>query len=314
VITHDWAVVDFYAVLGVARDATDDDIADSLRALAKRLHPDVAGEGSPEAERFKTVTAAYEVLSDPRRRADYDLVRSGSTTTSVDPRATGPSIAAASGTESRWTPRRARLAIVAGFLAFVAGVAFSVFIVSLKQREHDDLARRVEVIGTVAKGAPNLRLAYLATTSAQPFVVAAPDTFPDEIATLERVDIAYPTDQPSLVMLASAAPSEWTGRATAEVLHTSTGTQIVYAAGEPAAEVAPWVAADPSSHRSGALVDGQTLGVFYDPGAPFDIRIAENTTARDITFWFIAIKLLIAGPALVGFALVRVRRAGAHTR
>jgi curved DNA-binding protein CbpA len=74
-MTRDWAEVDYYAVLGVPTDAPTELIADTFRTLAKQLHPDVAGEGSDDAERFKVITAAYEVLSDPRRRADYDRVR-----------------------------------------------------------------------------------------------------------------------------------------------------------------------------------------------------------------------------------------------
>ncbi|HEY1330586.1 MAG TPA: molecular chaperone DnaJ [Actinomycetota bacterium] len=63
---------DLYAVLGVGHDATDDEIRRAYRRLARELHPDVNGD--PEAERrFKEVSAAYETLSDPGRRQQYDL-------------------------------------------------------------------------------------------------------------------------------------------------------------------------------------------------------------------------------------------------
>jgi len=61
-----------YEVLGVKTDAGPDDIRKSYRKLAKQLHPDL-NPGKPEAEaRFKTVTAAYDLLSDADKRARYD--------------------------------------------------------------------------------------------------------------------------------------------------------------------------------------------------------------------------------------------------
>jgi curved DNA-binding protein len=64
---------DYYKVMGVARDASQDDIKRAYRRLARKYHPDVSKESDAEA-RFKEVGEAYEVLSDPEKRAAYDTL------------------------------------------------------------------------------------------------------------------------------------------------------------------------------------------------------------------------------------------------
>ncbi|MFN8085451.1 MAG: molecular chaperone DnaJ [Microbacterium sp.] len=70
-------MADHYEVLGVSRDASPDEIKKAYRRLARELHPDV-NPGEEASERFKLVTHAYDVLSDPEQRQRYDLGGDGS--------------------------------------------------------------------------------------------------------------------------------------------------------------------------------------------------------------------------------------------
>src|SRR5256885_11729690 len=68
---------DFYDLLGVPRNASDEQIRSAYRKLARQYHPDVSS--APDAsDQFKRITEAYEVLTDPQRRQRYDMF--GSTT------------------------------------------------------------------------------------------------------------------------------------------------------------------------------------------------------------------------------------------
>ena len=61
-----------YALLGVAKNATPEDISKAFRKLAKELHPDLNPGNKASAERFQKVSAAYELLSDVEKRAKFD--------------------------------------------------------------------------------------------------------------------------------------------------------------------------------------------------------------------------------------------------
>ncbi len=63
---------DYYATLGVARDASPEEIKKAFRRLARTHHPDVAKDKSTAGAKFQEINEAYEVLSDPGKRAKYD--------------------------------------------------------------------------------------------------------------------------------------------------------------------------------------------------------------------------------------------------
>lgn len=74
--SQDWMHKDFYAVLGVAKDADSDTIKKAYRNLAKKYHPDRNPDDAVAAEKFKEVGEAYAVLSDAKDRKQYDAIRS----------------------------------------------------------------------------------------------------------------------------------------------------------------------------------------------------------------------------------------------
>lgn len=71
----EWMQTDFYAVLGVRKDATELEIKKSYRALARKHHPDANNGDSRAEERFKGIVQAYDVLSKASERSRYDRLR-----------------------------------------------------------------------------------------------------------------------------------------------------------------------------------------------------------------------------------------------
>ncbi|MGI8616819.1 MAG: DnaJ domain-containing protein, partial [Actinomycetota bacterium] len=72
---REWFEKDYYAVLGVPKNASDSEIKKAYRKLAQQHHPDTKQGAADAEDRFKEISAAYDVLGDPEKRKAYDQVR-----------------------------------------------------------------------------------------------------------------------------------------------------------------------------------------------------------------------------------------------
>ena len=72
---REWADKDYYATLGVQKGASEADVKKSYRKLAQKYHPDANPGDTAAEEKFKEVSHAYDVLSDPKTRKEYDDFR-----------------------------------------------------------------------------------------------------------------------------------------------------------------------------------------------------------------------------------------------
>jgi molecular chaperone DnaJ len=72
---REWFEKDYYSVLGVSQGASDKEISRAYKKLAKQFHPDANAGDKDAEERFKEISAAYDVLGDTTKKAEYDEVR-----------------------------------------------------------------------------------------------------------------------------------------------------------------------------------------------------------------------------------------------
>jgi len=74
-VQSDWLQKDYYEVLGVPETSSDEEISRAYRRLARQFHPDVNPNNKEAEERFKDISAAYDVVGDPAKRKEYDEAR-----------------------------------------------------------------------------------------------------------------------------------------------------------------------------------------------------------------------------------------------
>lgn len=204
-IATDWATVDYYATLGVATDATEEEIGRAFRALAKQLHPDRFGDDSIEAERFKLVTRAYEVLSNPEQRRDYDGVdRTEMTLNGVRRRPPNPMGSVPKPPARpmvRWTPAKALATTVAGFAFCLAGIAMTIFMIGLHAAEGNETRGRQQVTALIAARPDGTKVLMFTAPDGTGMVVAPPErATPGVLRAGRTLPIWFRTDDPTDVI------------------------------------------------------------------------------------------------------------------
>jgi DnaJ domain len=195
VSTRQLGVVDHYAELGVAPDASPAEVASAYRALAKAFHPDARPTDPAAADRFKRVSAAYRVLADVERRRDYD-----------ERRAHGLAPVSAAERPTATTPapppsrRSAHWAIAGGIVCLLLGVAATVLIVSLQRHDAELRSRGSPATATVVLDGTERRLEF---TTAAGQTVRAPEplrTGTGQTPVGSRVQIRYDPQHPTQVI------------------------------------------------------------------------------------------------------------------
>lgn len=149
---------DLYEELGVARDASRDEIAAAYRARAKALHPDTRPAEADATDRFARVGAAYRVLSDPDARARYDaslLAPAPAPSPAPAPGPAPPPVAArvvataAPPKRPRLTRKGARWCTFGGAALIVLGFVVGTFVFSLQRHDADLRAHGIATTAVV---------------------------------------------------------------------------------------------------------------------------------------------------------------------
>ncbi|MFM8236304.1 MAG: J domain-containing protein [Actinomycetota bacterium] len=201
---RDWATCDFYGMLGVAVDASADDIARAFRTAAKTAHPD-ATDDPAAVERFKDLAAAYSVLSDPRTRREYDRVRAATPIGGTRPTSGRPVAAAASGPAASGPVLRSRaragLAVLAGTIVVLGGLVAAAVTLTVHRSESAERARTVAVTAERISGG---RIVFL-DGSGRRIITTEPARKGDPRGSGPTVDVRYDPAAPERVVVATSS-------------------------------------------------------------------------------------------------------------
>jgi hypothetical protein len=187
---------DLYEELGVASDATRDEIAAAYRARAKALHPDAHPGQDTAAERFTRLGAAYRVLSDPDARARYDA-----SLVPAEPAvrvATAPPAAPAS--RPRLSRRGAKWCVWGGAALLVLGILAGVFVVSLQRHDADLRRNGVATTALVVSVGGERRLEFRTADGRVVRAAESVKTGEEQPAIGSRVRIHYDRTDPTTIV------------------------------------------------------------------------------------------------------------------
>jgi hypothetical protein len=195
---------DLYEELGVAPDATRDEIAAAYRARAKQLHPDTRPTDAEATARFARVGAAYRVLTDPLERARYDESRRRPPPVVVAPPPAPvparPAEPVSPRRPHRLSVRGARKCAWGGLALVVLGIAVGSLVFSLQRHDADLRAHGLSTVAVVVPVGGERRLEFTTRDGQVVRAVESVKTGEEQPPLGARVRIHYDRDDPTSIV------------------------------------------------------------------------------------------------------------------
>jgi len=203
---------DLYEELGVARDASREEIAAAYRARAKALHPDTRPAEADAADRFARVGAAYRVLSDPHERARYDASwrapapaprpAPAPSSAPAPPRTAAPVVPTVvdSPRRPRLSRKGARWCALGGTALIVLGLVTGTFVFSLQRHDADLLAHGIATTAVVVPVNGERRLEFETGDGTVVRATESVKTGEEQPRLGTKVRIHYDADDPATIV------------------------------------------------------------------------------------------------------------------